>query len=296
VLVDGEQVFSGELGLENGLDLPSPDVDPPQRAVAVTRPLPTERTGPGTGGAVPPVVGQCQAVAFISNAAPLAPGPHLLAVEAGCGGAPLLLGMDFTTDRPGVVVDTLGINGAEIERLLRWQPGLRRTLLEHADPRLIIVSYGANDMTSDIFVNGGYRELVREVLAGLRRDAPGAAILVTGPFDRSARRKGAQRTMVAANEPAIVEAMRSAALATGCAFWDARAAMGGDGAITKWKAAGLAGRDLVHLSQGGYSRLARALFDRLMAAYEEHRQSAALPRTPDPGSRTPDPGPRTPDQ
>jgi lysophospholipase L1-like esterase len=276
VFVDGEQVFAGELGLDNGLDLPPPEVDPPPKAVAVTRPLPL---GPGVGGSAgAPVIGQCQAVAFIRNAEPLPPEPHLLAVEAGCGGAPLVLGMDFSSDRPGVVVDTLGINGAEIERLSRWQPELRGALLEHADPRLIIVSYGANDMTSDLFVNGGYTDLVRDTLLGLRRDAPGAGILVTGPFDRSARRKGARREMVRVNEPALIDAMRSAALETGCAFWDARAAMGGEGAINAWKSAGLAGRDLVHLSQGGYSRLARALYDRLMAAYEEHRENQGAAR------------------
>ena len=294
VLLDGEQVFFGELGLEGSGVAQEPPGTGSQKAVAVARPLDHEVTAPSPGvmPGVSSVVGQCQALAFIRNATPLALTEHLVEVEASCGGNPVILGMDFASPGAGVILDTLGINGAELERLGRFQPGLRAALLEHSDPRLIIVSYGANDMTSDTFTREGYRDATRAILAGLRRDAPGAAILVTGPFDRSARRKGPRRELVKANEGLIVAALREAALAEGCAFWDARAAMGGENAITTWRAAGLAQRDLVHLTQAGYTKLGRVLFERLMAAYDEYR--ATHPGEPDAGSRTADPGPPAP--
>lgn len=275
VLVDGEQVFAGELGLEPADPGGQPLAIDVQKAVAVVRPLPNDVAGEtGAPDASPgPLVGQCQALAFIRNLAPLPLAEHLVAVEADCGGSPVVLGMDFSNGRPGLVVDTMGINGAEIERLDRWQPGLRHALLAHADPRLIIVSYGANDMTSSGFTREGYRDTVRSILAALRRDAAGAAILVTGPFDRSTRRKGARREQVRVNEPALVAALREAALAEGCAFWDARAAMGGENAILAWRRAGLAQRDLVHLTQSGYIKLGRMLFERFMAGYDAYISS-----------------------
>jgi lysophospholipase L1-like esterase len=76
--------------------------------------------------------------------------------------------------------------------------------------------------------------------------------------------------LLSVNEPAVIRALRSAALASGAAFVDQRALMGGDGSIRAWARRGLAARDLVHLSRGGYGRVADTLVDGLLRAYEAH--------------------------
>ena len=78
------------------------------------------------------------------------------------------------------------------------------------------------------------------------------------------KRKGA--STVRTNAPLVTRALREAAERTGCAFWDAKAAMGGEGSMKKWEAAHLAQKDLVHLTGPGYAKLADLLFRRLMAA------------------------------
>lgn len=263
VLVDGAPVFEGWVG--DGWPAPAPGDGSVEVEV-----VPVD--GPGSS---PPVVGGCRRLVFLRNVTPLPPGAHVLAVDNGCGGTPLVLGTDLRTGPGGVLLDTLGLNGGELERLGRFDPAVRRALLAHASPRLIIISYGANDMTTSGFTRQGYTEAARAILAGLRADAPYAAILVTGPTDRSHRRKGPRRELVRASEPLIVAALRDAALASGCAFWDAREAMGGEGSIDTWRRRGLAGRDLVHLTEAGYVRLGGLLSDALLDAY--HRWQAVQP-------------------
>jgi len=54
----------------------------------------------------------------------------------------------------------------------------------------------------------------------------------------------------------LIRIQRGAAEAQGCAFWDTREAMGGQGSMGGWRRAGLARRDGVHLKRDGYHRLA----------------------------------------
>jgi lysophospholipase L1-like esterase len=204
----------------------------------------------------------------LDSAVPIPGGPHRLEIRDACGGLTRILGVDLLSGRPGVVVDTLGLNGAELGALAKWQPDLRRTLLRSADPALVIVSYGTNDMGRGDFDYADYRARALEILRSLREDLPGASILVTGPIDRAAGKKKGGAT-IARNAPLVTKALREAAAAAGCAFWDAKAAMGGDGSIRKWAKGGLAQRDLVHLTGTGYGKLAGMLFDVLTKAPAE---------------------------
>lgn len=205
--------------------------------------------------------------------------PHCL--EISLDGDALLLGADLRSGNPGVLLDTLGINGSELEDLECWAPGVRASLLRHAAPALVVVSFGTNDMGAKGFDEAGFRSTCLRVLRGLRGDAPDAAVLVTGPMDRGGKAKKSRALMQDRSE-AIEHAMRRAALDAGCAFWDARAAMGGEGSMPRWAAAGLAQRDQVHLTEAGYRHIARLLFDALMDSYEGTGTPPGPPPLPEP--------------
>lgn len=266
VSVDGAPLFSGWVWPEAGMPSAEQVGLPVTVEIAILE---------GATGTVPPVAGSCRAIAYLRGAVP--PGEHVLSVDDACGGSPLVLGADLRDDAPGVVVDTLGLNGAEMVWLERADPAVRQALLGHVRPSLIVVSYGANDMTAAGFSRESYLAQARRILAGLRRDAPGAAVLVTGPFDRSHRRKGPRRELVRRSEPEIAAALREAALAEGCAFWDAKAAMGGEGSIDAWRRRGLASRDLVHLSERGYRLLGSLLAESLLDAGRNQAGDAETP-------------------
>jgi lysophospholipase L1-like esterase len=65
----------------------------------------------------------------------------------------------------------------------------------------------------------------------------------------------------------VIAIQRDVAQANGCAFWDWRAAMGGDGSVRQWVEAGLGQGDYTHLTGAGYRMVGDMLFDEIMAQY-----------------------------
>jgi lysophospholipase L1-like esterase len=241
VSVDGVTAFGGDLGKAvDGTSTPCARIDG-----AILR-----------NGAV---------VAFIGTA-DAGDVPRTLAVRDACGGEVRVLGADLRSGRPGILVDSVGINGAEIGWLGRPDRELRRVLLERLDPALVVVSFGTNDMGRPDLLPEEFEAAATDLLRALREDAPEAAILVAGPLDRESRSMRTSR-LLSVNEPAVIRALRSAARTSGAAFVDQRALMGGDGSIRTWVRRGLAARDLVHLSRRGYERVADRLVDGLLRAY-----------------------------
>jgi len=177
-----------------------------------------------------------------------------------------LLGVELRSGKPGVLYDELGLNGAELLDLERWSPGLRQALLEQAEPNLLVLAYGTNDMGRKDMDPAEYRARAQKLFSALKEES-GACILVVGPLDRVGTKKR-QVAGLEAGAKWVIQALREAALATDCAFWDAREAMGGEGSILTWKSHGLAQKDLVHLTAPGYQRLGDSMTDSLLKAYE----------------------------
>ena len=208
-----------------------------------------------------------------------------------------LLGVDLLSGRPGLIYDELGLNGAGLLDLARWKPELRRALLARIHPDLVVLAYGTNDMGMSAAAREGYPDSVRSLLQALRAEA-GAPILLIGPLDRLGRSKR-ERAALQADADWIIPTLREACLATGCAFWDARQAMGGSGALLRWQRAGLAQPDLVHLNGAGYERLGDKTADALLAlprpeAASTPSRPVRAPRPPArrPALRRPPAGPR----
>lgn len=205
-----------------------------------------------------------ETVAFVEPA-PREEAPGSLEVRDACGGAIRILGADLRSGRPGVLVDSVGIIGAEIGMLGKQDREIRRVLLERLDPALVIVSYGTNDMGRGDLVREDFEAAAADLFRALREDVPSAALLVTGPIDRSSRSRRVAH-LLAANEPMVIGALRAASRSAGGAFLDQRAVMGGDGSIKAWARKRLAARDLVHLTRPGYEKLAEEIVSRLLAA------------------------------
>jgi lysophospholipase L1-like esterase len=203
--------------------------------------------------------------------------PRQLVVRDACGGAVRVLGADLRSGRPGILVDSVGVNGAEIGWLGRPDRELRRVLLERLDPALVVASFGTNDMGRGDLVPEDFEAEATGLLTALREDAPDAALLVTGPIDRASRSRRVSR-LLAVNEPAVIRALGAASAAVGGAFVDQRALMGGDGAIRAWARRGRAARDLVHLSRPGYETLAESIVGLLLRAYDARGGAGPAPR------------------
>ncbi len=162
--------------------------------------------------------------------------------------------------RSGLVWDALGINGAQARRLLREAPEALSAALDALAPELLVVSYGTNELFDRNLNPDEYARALGEALAHLRGAAPQAACLLTGPFDALQGRRPPKQF------DAVYAVQRALAERHGCAFWDARRAMGGAGAIRAWRRKGWAQRDNVHLTRPGYEALGDHLVASLLAA------------------------------
>jgi len=201
------------------------------------------------------------------------PGMHRVEAETLDRGPVRLFGW-VAENTTGVTYETLGINGAEASIVLGWNEETLRSNIEHRNPALIVLAYGTNEAGRKDWTLESYREMYSQIIARLRADAPTATILVIGPPDRTQKiRKVGWQTMEKVD--VIAEAQREAALASGCAFWDLRAKMGGKGSMLRWVAAGMAQADHVHFTGPGYRMLGDAVFRDVMSQYDIFLQARA---------------------
>jgi lysophospholipase L1-like esterase len=188
-----------------------------------------------------------------------------------------LFGAEFHRG-PGVLYDSLGLNGATTSVLARTQPpGLWKEELTRARPQLIIVNYGSNESSFGNFVRKQYADELRLAIQRIRVAAPGVSILVMSPMDRGERR-GLDEIRTMATIPEIVEIQRKVAAETHCAFFDTYNAMGGDGTIARWYEATprLVTADLLHPTPQGAGVVAGFFVDQLSLGYDRWKMRRGI--------------------
>lgn len=168
-----------------------------------------------------------------------------------------LLGLSLERDRPGVIVDAMGVPGARLRDRLPWDDAPLRAQLEVLAPALVVLAYGTNEAG---FTGRPIRRYAREVDAAVRRlraVAPGASCLLIGPSDWPVRAEAGFVDRPRTAE--IIATQRAAAARHGCAFFDLVAFQGGPLSMPGWVDRGLALPDHVHFTDAGHRRLADAL-------------------------------------
>jgi lysophospholipase L1-like esterase len=200
------------------------------------------------------------------------PGQHKLEVET-LDRSPVRLFGWVAENATGVTYETLGINGASASIMLDWNEPVLKSNIQRRNPSLIILAYGTNEAGRKDWTVESYQAMFETLIARIRDAAPTATIMVIGPPDRYIRTRKGWITME--NVDTIVEGQRQAAIATGCAFWDLRAKMGGKGSMQQWVTAGMAQYDHVHFTGTGYKVLGDAVFRDLMSQYEAFMKARA---------------------
>ncbi len=197
-------------------------------------------------------------------------GPHRLEVRLRGDGPVTLYGVVMERDRPGVIVDNLGLVGAKARHHLHWDADQWRGFFVERRPDLVVLAYGNNELDDDHLTLAQHEEHLRAVVRRVREAAPGASCVLIGPTDRPARREDGSIV----DQPLVREmtAMhRRVAHDLGCGFFDTLAFMGGLGAGRRWLAHDppLLRDDLMHLGREAYLRWADVLTEALLANYDE---------------------------
>jgi lysophospholipase L1-like esterase len=200
-------------------------------------------------------------------------------------GTARLFGVEFTKPGPGVVYNSLGVNGAYVSILARmfnknhWTEELR-----HYDPDLVIVNYGTNESVYPKFVDYAYSKQMTEVVRRLREALPETSILVMSPMDRGERDSSGGIDTVPVM-PRLVSLERQVAVDTGCGFFNTFEAMGGPGTMGRWYEAEprLVGADFIHPMPAGAKIVGTLLYKALLNGYNRFkmrqlaRQISAMP-------------------
>ena len=207
--------------------------------------------------------------------------PHRVEVRAAGDGDVVLYGMNLDRSQAGVMVDTLGINGAQIFTPLRWNEDHFAEQMKHAAPDLVVLAYGTNEAVQPGLTDANYERAVVDMLGRVARATPTASCLLLGPPDLGWHTKGKEDWYTLPRLGEIIAMQKRVADAAGCAFFDQREAMGGPGSILQWatEPEPRANSDRVHLRRSGYTQVGTTFATDLMRAYDEWRAERGLPPT-----------------
>jgi lysophospholipase L1-like esterase len=208
-------------------------------------------------------------------------GPHSLKVQVVGDGLVRLFGVALERDVPGVLVDTLGINGSRVRNQLFWEDRTYREHLLRRRPDLVVLAYGTNE-SGDIQPIAEYESELRQVLTRIRETVPEASCLLIGPSDRPVRvdrRNYEDRPRTAE----IIETQWRVALEQGCAFFDMVAFQGGPLSMVAWNdmSPPYAAPDHVHFTRRGYVRFGEVLLGALLEGFEAPNAAPDLAPAPE---------------
>jgi lysophospholipase L1-like esterase len=190
------------------------------------------------------------------------------------GGNVRLFGAVLENDGPGVVYDSLGVNGAYaglLKTVMNEQHWAEQ--LQHRKPDLVILNYGTNESEyawDDQMSR--YDKDLREVVRRVHSALPGTSVLIITPMDRGKHAPGG-RIVTLESIPRIVEMQQRVARETGCAFFNMFAAMGGQGTMARWHEGKkhLVGADLTHPNAEGAETVGVLIYEALIDGYAKYR-------------------------
>ncbi|MGA2214466.1 MAG: GDSL-type esterase/lipase family protein [Bryobacteraceae bacterium] len=139
-----------------------------------------------------------------------------------------LFGVSFERNTPGVIYNSLGLNGGQVQAVVRYfdKPQWAEEL-QHQHPDLVVINYGTNESIHADYIERYYPGELRQVIARVKAAVPGASVLIMSPMDRGQRDANARITTVP-TLPRLVEIQRQTALEMNCAFFNTFQAMGGE--------------------------------------------------------------------
>lgn len=154
----------------------------------------------------------------------------------------------------GVVVSSLGINGAQLTQTQKWRADWVNDLkVSQAD--IVILAYGTNEAFNDNLDLMKTEQVWRTTIRKIRQQLPKAKIILLGAPEslRSTVGKcGVRPTMLDS-----VQAMQQRlASQEKIFFWSWEKAMGGQCSMKSWINQGLASKDGVHFTAQGYKLVA----------------------------------------
>jgi len=230
------------------------------------------------GGDIDVLIDGRKARRLSTRAAKIAPGyatfrvpdaPHRFEIRTLSRRPVWVFGLAVERDQPGVVVDTLGINGSRVRYQLLWDDDVYQEHLRRRKPDLVVLAYGTNE-SGDESPLVDYERNLRAVVTRMRDAVPDASCLLIGPSDRPMQVE--ERVFEDRSRTArLIEVQHRVALEHGCGFFDLVAFQGGALSMLQWAASdpAYASQDHIHYTRVGYQRLGEVLLSALLEGMPE---------------------------
>lgn len=176
-----------------------------------------------------------------------------------------LYGISLENDDPGVIYNTIGVNGATLKSYLRC--GLFNQQLKALKPDWVILSIGTNEGNTFHFDETAYRNEYLQLLDSIRSVAPEAAILLTVPNDSYLRKR-----YINHNTDLMRQIIFDIARKGDYGVWDFYTIMGGLNSVKSWYSNGLMNADHIHFNKPGYLLKGGLFFDAFLNSWGENLQ------------------------
>ena len=170
--------------------------------------------------------------------------------------------------KSGISVDNVPMRGGSGTVFTITARKTIEPFFKHSNVKLIILQYGGNTvpyMNREKSIQGYKSSLIAQVKL-FKEIAPNAKILFIGPADMATNVKGEKQTYPQL-EPTI-KILKEVCAETGIAYWSLYDSMGGRNSMLQWVDANLAGKDYLHFTREGASKVADMLFDTFLMYYK----------------------------
>ena len=173
----------------------------------------------------------------------------------------------------GVVMDNIPLRGSSGTLFSKQNATLLGNMYAALSPNLIIMEFGGNTIpyTKSDKSAAQYGRWFKSQINYMKKRNPNAAIIVIGPGDMSVKEKTEYVTYPYLE--AVRDAMKDAAISSGCVFWDMYEVMGGKNSMPKWVKAepSLASSDYIHFSPKGAKKIAEEFNVKLFEMYNAYK-------------------------
>lgn len=170
----------------------------------------------------------------------------------------------------GVYADNIAWRGSSGTIFRKMESRDLRSQMQWLNTRLVILQFGGNTIPALTSAQGAkdYGNYFKSQIAHVKQLCPGASIVVIGPSDMSTSVDGVYQTWPYLE--VVRDAMKEAAFAQDCGFWDMYEVMGGKNSMVSWVNSNppYAGTDYTHFTPGGAKRIADLFYKSLMKEFE----------------------------
>ncbi|MCO6500069.1 MAG: hypothetical protein J5I47_06790 [Vicingus serpentipes] len=174
----------------------------------------------------------------------------------------------------GIVMDNIPLRGSSGTIFTKQNATLLSNMYTHLSPGLILLEFGGNTVP---YIESKekadeYGRWFKSQINFMKKLNPNAAIIVIGPGDMSIKEKTEYVTHPQLEN--VRDALKKAALSSGCLFWDMYEVMGGRNSMPKWVNAepSLAASDYIHFSPKGAKKIAEEFNIKLFKLYDEYKK------------------------